>query len=97
MPDLLNAPWTPEQVEILAQLQRGERFGQPFTCPHRDETPHRYTGPDCGCLTPTAAGWICEDCGYTQDWVWASSLDLPLLADLQRSMAASRGPDPANS
>ncbi|MCK7579834.1 MAG: hypothetical protein MZV65_31855 [Chromatiales bacterium] len=30
--DLLIAPWSPEQVERLAELQRGERYGHPYTC-----------------------------------------------------------------
>lgn len=77
----LKAPWTTEKIEVLAELQRGERYGHPYTCPDRGDGKHLHNGNDLGCLTPTTAGWICESCGYLQDWAHESSLSLPKLVD----------------
>ena len=38
----------------------------PFTCPDRDD--HPVIAGDKGILVPTVRGWICQCCGYTQDW-----------------------------
>ena len=68
--------WTPEQVEQLNRLQRGELYGHPYTCPNRSLSPHHDNGNDKGCLLATTGGWVCPDCGYTQDWFHESSLKL---------------------
>ncbi|MCL4525558.1 MAG: hypothetical protein M1492_03490 [Gammaproteobacteria bacterium] len=73
--NLIEAPWTAEQVETLNRLQRGEIFGHPYTCPNRTIMPHHNSGHDTGCLLATKDGWVCLDCGYTQDWAYALSLE----------------------
>ena len=65
--------WTQEQVEQLNRIQRGELGGHPHTCPNRSIAPHRNNGRDIGCLLATKDGWVCPDCGYTQDWFHESS------------------------
>lgn len=59
-----RAPWTPEEVVALNRWQSGPFH--PFTCPHRRDG-HRTT-TDIGVLVATERGWVCPDCGYTQDW-----------------------------
>jgi hypothetical protein len=61
-----NASWTPEQIEQLNRIQRGEVDGHPHTCPNRSITPHHHNGRDIGCLLATKDGWLCPDCGYTE-------------------------------
>ncbi|MHB8366761.1 MAG: hypothetical protein ACYDB0_07030 [Acidithiobacillus sp.] len=58
--------WTPEQVEQLNRLQRGELCGHPYTCPNRSIMPHHDNGREIGCLLATKDGWVCPDCGYTE-------------------------------
>ncbi|MDA8153994.1 MAG: hypothetical protein M0003_15005 [Acidithiobacillus sp.] len=81
---LIEAPWTAEQIETLNRLQRGELYAHPYTCPHRGDVPHHDNGHDTGCLVATKNGWWCPDCGYTQDWAHASSLDAMSLVDMMR-------------
>jgi len=51
----IHAPFTPEQVRHLNEFQNAESV-HPFTC-------------KCGVnLVATEAGWICNECEYTQDW-----------------------------
>lgn len=66
---------TPEQIEQLNRIQRGELDGgcslqglqgHPHTCPNRSITPHHDNGRDIGCLLATKDGWLCPDCGYTE-------------------------------
>jgi hypothetical protein len=86
-PALLLAPWAPDQVARLDELQRGERYGHPYTCPERGDGRHHDNGHDLGCLVPTATGWVCSDCTYTQGWAFASTMDAPRLTDLIAKMA----------
>lgn len=60
--DLITAPWSPDQVAALNEFQR-LGYVHPFTC-----------GNGCGDLVACADGWTCE-CGYAQDWAWASMAD----------------------
>ena len=58
-PDIIRAPWTPEQVAALEHHQ-ASCMAHPYTC-------NNY-----GCrkdLIPTTNGWVCE-CGETQDWFY---------------------------
>lgn len=54
----IKAPWTDEQVAVLNACQASGRM-HPYTC--GVDSNHRV-------LLATAAGWVCQDCGYTQDW-----------------------------
>jgi hypothetical protein len=70
-------PWSAEQVDKLREWQSCG-WVHPFTCPdHGDKAHQRYreeTGsPDA--LLADEHGWICEWCGYTQDWAHAFMLD----------------------
>lgn len=70
-PDLVLAPFTPDQVEALWLWQLSHRF-HPFTCPRRDDEQHggqlMFGVDTAGVLVPTVRGWICPFCDYTQDW-----------------------------
>ena len=90
MMHLIEAPWTPEQIETLNRLQRGELYGHPYTCPHRGEVPHHDNGHDTGCLLATKDGWLCPDCGYTQDWAHASSLDAMSTAEMMQMFSLAK-------
>lgn len=59
--------FTKEEVENLKAYQASGKF-HPFTCPNRGDGKHHDRGIDLGALVPTEAGWICEDCEYTQNW-----------------------------
>ncbi len=61
------APWRPSEVASLNEYQNAGAW-HPFTCPNRDLSPHRTGSQDVGMLEASAAGWICPDCGYMQDW-----------------------------
>ena len=87
MTKFIKSPWTAEQIETLNRLQRGELYGHPYTCPHRGEVPHHDNGHDTGCLLATKGGWVCPDCGYTQDWAHASSLEAMSPADMMRLLS----------
>lgn len=52
------APWDETEVALLNQYQKDERF-HPFTCGTNSKHP---------VLVATSDGWICEACGYTQNW-----------------------------
>lgn len=69
-PQMLNnlAPWTAEQVETLRMRQADRRL-HPYTC---------ISG--CGNLTPTCAGWVCEICGWGQNWCFAVDMEKVLCA-----------------
>ncbi len=59
---IVQAPWTPSQVEKLRQWQ-GAGWVHPFTCGGNhasDQTERR--------LTPSPDGWFCWSCGWTQNW-----------------------------
>jgi hypothetical protein len=60
-----HAPWTADEVDALNRWQSGPYH--PFTCAHRNETPHRITS-DKGVLVASEQGWSCPDCDYTQNW-----------------------------
>lgn len=62
--NISRAPWTAEQIAILARRQQ-------------DNTVHPYTCNSHGCkrsLLPTSAGLVCPACGYAQNWCLASEL-----------------------
>ena len=66
MTDVIRAPWSEEQVRNLNAWQtRGNVH--PYTCTgdhgsQRDRV-----------LLAREEGWICRECGYTQDWAWEFS------------------------
>lgn len=68
MPDIIRAPFTPEQVDALNRFQRADGM-HPFTC-------GELHVPGAPILIARADGWHCsdpygEECGYTQDWALA--------------------------
>ena len=62
MTDIIEAPFTDQQVKALNRYQR-EGLMHPFTCPS-DKHPIHVT------LIATREGWKCllNDCDYTQTW-----------------------------
>lgn len=54
------APWTAVEVASLNAYQAAGVM-HPFTCDSDDE-------PCASVLVATTDGWICPDCGYTQNW-----------------------------
>ncbi|MFB7162295.1 hypothetical protein [Streptomyces sp. NPDC056242] len=67
--EIINAPWTSEQVDALNRYQQAGRM-HPFTCGAL------HTSGQSPVLNATDSGWICPDptCEYTQDWAHASML-----------------------
>jgi hypothetical protein len=70
----IHAPWTDKQVAALNASQEAYTR-HPFTCGRRDLPGHKWDKGDLGVLTATTNGWVCESCGYTQDWAWAFMLE----------------------
>ncbi len=72
--EMIEAPFSDEQVQALNEYQVGAivdwpmASGHPFTCASRGDGQHSREGGDLGLLIATSAGWICPACGYTQDW-----------------------------
>jgi hypothetical protein len=64
---IIHAPFPPEVVEALNRYQQAGQW-HPFTCRRRNESPHGWRWGDKGTLRATEAGWVCDDCDYTQDW-----------------------------
>lgn len=73
MSDIIEPPWTPEQIAGLDKYQR-EGYFHPYTCPNRGDGAHRNRGLDLGTLVPTPNGWVCLDCPYQQKWAHAFSV-----------------------
>lgn len=71
---VLEAPWTPEQVQALNDYQN-EGWMHPFSCPRGH-----------GNLVATVEGWICRPpaCDYTQNWAH------PFMADPEVAAQAKR-------
>lgn len=84
--DVVNAPFTEEQVRSLNQYQFSGVF-HPFTCANPECTAHRHIGHWIGedgepmsdkaseitesiYLVATPDSWICGGCGYKQHWAW---------------------------
>lgn len=56
--DLIEAPWTADEVENLRRWQEDGRV-------------HEFTGTDGGALIPTEAGWIAVEGGpVVQTWAY---------------------------
>ena len=55
----INAPWSSEQIENLAERQAAETL-HPYTCAYHGTAP----------LVPSFEGWYCSvtGCDYRQDW-----------------------------
>lgn len=70
MTNLINAPWTSEQVDALNRFQQ-EGGMHPFTCGAL------HSSGQSPVLDATHSGWICPDssCEYTQDWAHAFMAD----------------------
>jgi len=64
-PDLIFAPFTPEQVQALNVWQR-LGYTHPYTCVSCE-----------GVLIAETGGWRCEaaECTYTQNWAHTFSAD----------------------
>lgn len=74
---VVKAPWTPEFVVALWEHQLNPHR-HPYTC--SDRRSHPELNGDLGVLIPTIEGWICQFCGYRQDWaheVWVSKVVSP--------------------
>lgn len=72
-PDIIYAPFTPEQVRHLNNTQAGTFLApilHPFTCNHRGDARHAPVNSVTDVLIATPAGWICPYCGATQDWAY---------------------------
>ena len=65
MSDLIEAPWTPEQVDALNFFQR-DGLMHPFTCGNRGDAPHPQNEQNA--LVATETGWTCPHCDYKQGW-----------------------------
>ncbi len=70
MSDRLLAPWSDDAIERLNKHQRLREF-HPYTCPERDESTHSWRHGDLGVLVAMREGFMCPDCGYSQDWAYA--------------------------
>jgi hypothetical protein len=64
-PMIIEAPWTPAQVDQLNRWQRSRQF-HPFTCGGNRTDEKHLDGK--GVLIATTAGWICPCCDYRQNW-----------------------------
>jgi len=61
---VIRPPWTAEQVLALNRWQASNDV-HPFTCGNKNaDVEHKNDGV----LVATEHGWVCQDCGYTQDW-----------------------------
>lgn len=67
MADIVQAPWTNEQVLRAESWQRSRNF-HPYTCGNREDHPYEDGYGDHGVLRATVRGWVCAFCDYTQDW-----------------------------
>ncbi len=65
MDDVITAPFTLEQVRALNAYQ-GRNDRHPFTCRNRGDGAHVGESE----LVARIEGWICIQCGYTQDWAY---------------------------
>lgn len=62
--DLLEAPFSADQVRALSLRQADDRF-HPYTCSYGGQKSHQGNPV----LLPTRAGMVCRGCGYIQTWV----------------------------
>jgi hypothetical protein len=63
---VIRAPFTPEQIEALNAWQRNGQV-HPYTCGNAQcRAEHHHV--DGSVLVATTTGWVCEHCGYTQEW-----------------------------
>lgn len=65
MKDIIESPFTKEQVTQLNNYQNSGKF-HPFTC--GGEHCKRSEREDEGILIATEAGWVCPCGKYTQQW-----------------------------
>lgn len=82
----------------------------PFTCPNRSDgvsydgngradysnATHQHINGELGLLIATEAGWVCPDCGYTQDWAYAAMVQepVPIAKRFEAFSAAAKMPNP---
>lgn len=66
---IVNAPFTPEQVRELKGYQVSGVM-HPFTCANRGDGRHPFEAHmgDTGVLRVIEREWWCPWCDYTQDW-----------------------------
>ena len=57
-----RAPWSPKEVANLISRQDQDHL-------------HSYTCTSGHTLTPQTDGWICDECGYNQDWCHSCDAD----------------------
>ena len=73
--DIIDAPFTPDQVIKLDAHQRSGRH--PYTCSNRQDGKHFWIGGDesgdKGRLVATVRGFICHFCDYQQTWAYGMS------------------------
>lgn len=72
MTDIIFAPWTDEQVELLLTWQTCGYF-HPYTCGICRDNPDLPSGEYA--LHPTKEGWICHTCNYRQFFCHRLMLD----------------------
>lgn len=71
---ITRAPFSQTTVRHLMVLQNRHDI-HPYTCANRGNGKHEKIGGQTGILVPTADGWVCPDCNYTQDWCHNSFLN----------------------
>ena len=74
-----SPPWTEEQLDALWRWQTCGWVHE-FTCPNHGDSDHKrfFAAVDCiDALTPTADGWVCPACAYTQNWAHRFMLTAP--------------------
>ena len=65
--NMIEAPWTDEQVENLNRWQACEHVHE-FTCPNNHDASR--------VLVAANDGWHCPGCAYTQTWAHSAMLTL---------------------
>ena len=65
--DIIEAPFSSEQVDALNRYQRSGVFHE-FTCAEHHDGADRT-------LVATRQGWICPHCDYRQSWAHRAMLD----------------------
>ncbi len=69
--EVVNTPWTPEQVAALNRYQHAGDF-HPYTCGSGNRQDEWHLDGE-GILVATANGWVCPYCDYKQDWAHSFS------------------------
>ena len=81
-PNIVKAPFTPEQVENLNEYQKLGKW-HPFTCcsPEDISECQRRSGENEGLLVASEEGWTCPCGKYKQDWCHQFMTDVKTLKE----------------